>query len=324
MPRTRSLAWAELRIGVLTIVALAIGAAAIFMLTGGRGFPWQRYHLKTRFASVEGLREGSPVRVAGVEVGSVAGVAFVGDEVELTLQINRSMRERITTGSTASLGSVSLLGESAVDLTASSTGEPIPEWGYVPQGRAAAALSDMTDQASQGLSELTSLIHDVRTGQGTVGKLMTDDALYEELHRFVTSASALTDGLRQGRGSLDAFHRMGNNLVAFCDVDAKRKLIVGVNAFVEPQAKPIETLVIDEQVEREQVARLRERKARRDGEAVRRCLDDVRRVAATEKNLMPAPPPLVMKLWRRFGFTALGVGLLLILLILYAEIFAYR
>ena len=26
----------------------------------------------------------------------------------------------------------------------------------------------------------------------------------------------------QGRGSLDAFHRLGNNLVAFCDVDAKR------------------------------------------------------------------------------------------------------
>jgi methylmalonyl-CoA mutase N-terminal domain/subunit len=72
------------------------------------------------------------------------------------------------------------------------------------------------------------------------------------------------------------------------DVDARRKLIVGVNAFVEPEEKPIETLVIDDAVEREQVARLRERKAKRDGEEVRRRLDAVRRTAATTTNLMPA------------------------------------
>jgi methylmalonyl-CoA mutase N-terminal domain/subunit len=72
------------------------------------------------------------------------------------------------------------------------------------------------------------------------------------------------------------------------EVDARRKLIVGVNAFVEPDEKPIETLVIDDTVEREQVAKLKGIKARRDGEAVRRCLGEVRRVAATKENLMAA------------------------------------
>jgi hypothetical protein len=43
-----------------------------------------------------------------------------------------------------------------------------------------------------------------------------------------------------------------------------------------------------------------------------------------EKNLMPAPLPLAQKNWRRLGFTALGIGLVLIGLILYAMIFAYR
>src|SRR5262249_12377394 len=47
------------------------------------------------------------------------------------------------------------------------------------------------------------------------------------------------------------------------DVDAKRKLIVGVNAFQEAEEKPIETLVIDEQVEKEQVAALKKIKERR-------------------------------------------------------------
>jgi methylmalonyl-CoA mutase N-terminal domain/subunit len=71
------------------------------------------------------------------------------------------------------------------------------------------------------------------------------------------------------------------------EVDAKHKLIVGINAFQEADEKPIETLVIDDTVEKGQVARLRQLKARRDGEAVRKLLDQVRRVAATKENLMP-------------------------------------
>ncbi|MCS6852917.1 MAG: methylmalonyl-CoA mutase family protein, partial [Gemmataceae bacterium] len=71
------------------------------------------------------------------------------------------------------------------------------------------------------------------------------------------------------------------------DIDAGRKIIVGVNAFQEPEEKPIETLVIDAAVEQEQVARLRAMKKRREAGEVRRQLEAVRRVAATRQNLMP-------------------------------------
>ena len=72
------------------------------------------------------------------------------------------------------------------------------------------------------------------------------------------------------------------------EVDARRKLVVGVNAFVEPEEEPIETLQIDPAVEREQVERLHRTRAGRDGEAARRALDAVRRVAGTKEYLMPA------------------------------------
>ena len=209
MPRTRSLAWSELKIGVLTIVAATITVLTIFLLTGERGLFWQRYSLKTRFGNVAGLKSGSPVRVAGVEVGTVAGVAVVGEQVDVTFEVNKRYRDRITTGSTATLGSISLLGEGAVDITPSTRGTPIPEWGYVPQGRAAALLSDVTTQVSdlttqvgQGVQELSGLVHDVRAGRGTVGKLMTDDRLFGELQRFVVAANDLTNGLKEGRGTL--------------------------------------------------------------------------------------------------------------------------
>jgi methylmalonyl-CoA mutase N-terminal domain/subunit len=72
------------------------------------------------------------------------------------------------------------------------------------------------------------------------------------------------------------------------DVDSKRKLIVGVNAFQEADEKPLETLVIDPSVESEQKAALQQIKSQRDTDAVQRSLSTVHRVAATQENLMPA------------------------------------
>src|SRR5206468_904333 len=144
----------------------------------------------------------SPVRVAGFEVGQVTEVEFAGDRVDVTMEVNKAQRERVTTGSIAKLGSVSLLGESSVDITPSARGTPIPDWGYIPQGRAAAQLSDVTDQANRGVEELTGLIQDIRSGKGTMGKLMTDDQLFADLTRFVTTAGEITRGIQQGQGTL--------------------------------------------------------------------------------------------------------------------------
>jgi phospholipid/cholesterol/gamma-HCH transport system substrate-binding protein len=202
MPRTRSLAWSELKIGVLTITAVVIAALTIFLVTGSKGFFWQRYTLKTKFASVPGLKPGSPVRLAGVEIGSVSAVMPIDEFVDVEFDVNERWRDRITTASIARLGSVSLLGEAAVDITPSTKGTPIPDGGYVPQGKTPAALADLTDQASEGIGELTGLIHDMRGGRGTIGKLMTDEQLYAELRRFATSAGDLTDTIKSGKGTL--------------------------------------------------------------------------------------------------------------------------
>jgi hypothetical protein len=39
---------------------------------------------------------------------------------------------------------------------------------------------------------------------------------------------------------------------------------------------------------------------------------------------MPEPQPLAGRMWRRFGFAAVGIGIFLIALVLYAIIFSYR
>jgi len=155
MPRTRSLAWSELKIGLLTITAIVIAATLVMSLTGAKGWFWQRYTLKTRFPNVAGLAAGSPVRVAGVQVGSVKEILFAGEQVDVVFDVNKKVQERITDKSIAFLGSVSLLGSSAGDITPMTTGTPIPEYGYVPQGRAKGQFADIAEQASGTIDEVT-------------------------------------------------------------------------------------------------------------------------------------------------------------------------
>ena len=227
MPRTRSLAWSELKIGLITIIALGMAATLIFLLGGDTGFFWQRYSLKTVFSDIAGLKAGAPVRVAGVEVGSVSALEFVGDRVEVQMEIKEEHRERITTESRARLGSVSLLGEAAVDITPSTRGTPIPEWGYVPTGDAAASLPEVAAKASAGIEEATLLLKDIRAGRGTVGKLFTDESVYRELERFIASAEQVTNQINRGRGTLG---RLTNDPRLYENLDTS---VRNLNAVIE-------------------------------------------------------------------------------------------
>ena len=227
MPRTRSLAWSELKIGLLTISAIVIATSLIFLLGGEGGFFWQRYPLKTIFPSIVGLKPGAPVRVAGVEVGSVTGVAFVGDRVEVVMEISRDMQSRVTSTSVASLGSISLLGEAVVDITASSEGTPVPEWGYIPSGRAVGSLADVTTQAAEGIDELTGLLQDIRAGRGTVGRLVTDDDLYSRMNAVMEAAEQVIRDVSDGHGTLG---RLANDPAAAQALEASLQNFEAVTA----------------------------------------------------------------------------------------------
>ncbi len=222
MPRTRSLAWSELKVGIITVVAVILAATMIFLLSGEGGFFWQRYSIKAAFDNIAGLKEGAPVRVAGVEVGSVSDVSFAGDRVEVTLELREENRARVTTESRASLGSVSLLGEAAVDITPSSRGATIPEWGYITTTPPAASITEATAKVTVGLEEATAVIKDLRAGRGTVGQLFTNDSVYRELERFISSAEQVTAQINSGKGTLG---RLTTDPALYDDLRASTKTL---------------------------------------------------------------------------------------------------
>jgi methylmalonyl-CoA mutase N-terminal domain/subunit len=70
------------------------------------------------------------------------------------------------------------------------------------------------------------------------------------------------------------------------EVEAKQRVVVGVNRYQLEDEPPLEILRIDPALERKQVERVQALRARRDAGAVERTLADLRRAAAGDANLM--------------------------------------
>jgi phospholipid/cholesterol/gamma-HCH transport system substrate-binding protein len=202
MPRTRSLAWSELKIGIVAVAALALATMFIIAVGGQGGFSWNQYELKTKFSNVKGLKTGAVVRVAGVEVGKVSAVELTGSEVEVRVKVHEDNRSRITTDSRASIGSLSLLGEPVIDISPATTGTPLNDGDFLQSSRSTGELADVAEGATQSLEQVTGILRDLRAGKGTIGRLFTDEQVYREVNDLIASAGTVARQLGQGRGTL--------------------------------------------------------------------------------------------------------------------------
>jgi phospholipid/cholesterol/gamma-HCH transport system substrate-binding protein len=202
MPRTRSLAWSELKIGIVAAVAVVLAILIIVAVGGQGGFAWQRYELKTKFKNVQGLKSGAIVRVAGVDVGKVTSVDFVGADVQITLEVNEENKSRITDQSRASIGSLSLLGEPIIEISPSAQGTPLKDGDFIQSARTPGQIADVAENATLTLEEATGLIKEIRAGKGTIGKLFADDQMYREVNQLVSSAEGVAASINRGNGTL--------------------------------------------------------------------------------------------------------------------------
>ena len=207
MARTHSLAWSQLKIGILGVAALALASLLIIAVGGQGGFAWQRYALKTKFSDIQGLKTGAVVRVAGVDVGKVTDIQFAGADVEVTLEVNEAQQERITEHSRASIGSLSLLGEPIIVVSPSAEGRRLVDGDFLPAEGAVPGLGSIAGPVQAGVQEATRLLQDIRAGKGTVGKLFTDEAVYREFNALIGAAEGVVAGINRGQGTLGKLAR---------------------------------------------------------------------------------------------------------------------
>jgi phospholipid/cholesterol/gamma-HCH transport system substrate-binding protein len=120
---------------IIFVLIVAVGLAAIGTLFINR-FRYHRQQIKSCFNDVQGLREGAPVRLAGVNIGTVRHVRANPQrkdcpaEVEMTLATTYEIR--IPKDSIAGIETAGVLGESFVSIDAiQASGPPIENYGYL-------------------------------------------------------------------------------------------------------------------------------------------------------------------------------------------------
>jgi phospholipid/cholesterol/gamma-HCH transport system substrate-binding protein len=245
MPRTRSLGWSELKIGITGVAAFVLAALVIVAVGGEGGYSWQRYPLRTRFDNVLGLKEGAVVRLAGKEIGTVSSVEFVGAEVEVQFEVLKTLRPVLTTASVAQIGSLSLLGEPVIDITAGQGGTPLEDNGLMPSRAAAASIADVSDSAAASLRQVDLLLADIRAGRGTLGRILTDDALYNEMQRLTAAAADVAGAIERGQGTIGG---LINDRAAYDSLKASLANLNTMTARINAGEGPLGRLLNDQKM----------------------------------------------------------------------------
>jgi phospholipid/cholesterol/gamma-HCH transport system substrate-binding protein len=214
----------EVRVGLFLVVAFLI-LIALFELLGKETIFARMVEYKTSFKSIPGLKLGDPVRLAGVDVGNVRDIQVIGARVEVTFRVKPGTP--IKTDSIATIKLTSLLGTNFVDVTFGSPAAQIAPPGSLLQSAeppdlntllarlndAAGDIQTLSKQLNEGMGKsfepITSafqsmdrIAKQIEKGQGTLGKLISNDDLYREIQGIATNMNKLSQQLARGEGTL--------------------------------------------------------------------------------------------------------------------------
>lgn len=220
----------EILVGLfMFIVLIALG---IFTIVLSREKMWNdSYQYEFVFTEVGGLREGDAVYLRGMNVGRVKQTTLEDRRVHVyaTLDLPITLRHgyKIDVVDASMLGgkyltvyegpedapvlgeNVTILGSKPVDM-------------LVEMGQAIDGLQDMIDSVARGEGTLGKLLHDeemydnmvvitkdlksvvskVALGEGTVGKLLADDTVYNDAAAVMANLRGVSDRLASGEGTL--------------------------------------------------------------------------------------------------------------------------
>ena len=203
------------RLGLFIVGTLAILAVGIFIIGSKKYLFVSTYELKTKFASVAGLSTGADVQVGGVQSGTVKAIMLPHspkDQVTVVLEMNQNTHDIVKQDSIASIQTEGLLGNQYVAVSFGSEGKPDVKSGdtiaSVPPLEMSAILDKANGLLAQGqhamadinqvAAHLNSVSAKIDKGNGTVGALVNDKELYNNLNQTASTAKSAVGSAQTG------------------------------------------------------------------------------------------------------------------------------
>ncbi len=199
--------------GLTVLFASVTLAVLIFVMSGTGGWFTRKITLRSYLDNASGLREGAPVRLAGVDIGNVTHIRIVDGKpatpVEITMKVTTKYRRNLLKDSVTLLSTAGVLGETYVDIDSSAAKGPEATDGDTLAAHSQPDIQDVV-RASQGtlqnmdalLKRLDHIVAFIESGQGSIGKVIYDPSLYDRLNATVTEFKGLMDDIQSGKGSL--------------------------------------------------------------------------------------------------------------------------
>jgi len=204
----------QLRVGGLILLAMLILGFAVYKLGQAANLFSKRYELIVYLPSANGLREGGTVTLAGQLVGTVKKIEFLPVDYDTTrnlrvqLRIERALSEQIRKDSEARLRTMGLLGDKVLDISPGTPRYPVLRAGDTIHVASSLDYEAVLVKAAGAVDDVVSLTHDLRSitsglarGQGTMGQLLTNRAMYDQLTGAMARANGLFAGLQNPNGT---------------------------------------------------------------------------------------------------------------------------
>ena len=215
MKRSAIITWDQMRVAGIILVALAVLALAAYKLGQAANLFTRRYELIVYLPNANGLRQGGSVTLAGQLVGTVKEIEFLpvdrdtSRNLRVVARIDRSLREQIRRDSEARLRTMGLLGDKVLDISPGTPDFPVLEQGDTIRVATALDYEAVLAKAAGAVDDVVLLSQDLRAitnglarGQGTMGQLLTNRAMYDQLTSAMARANALFANLQNPNGTL--------------------------------------------------------------------------------------------------------------------------
>ena len=203
------------RLGAFILGTLAILAIGIFIIGGKKYLFTSTYEIRARFANVAGLAAGADVLVGGVHSGIVQSVDLPhksGDQVTVVMELDQSTHDIVRQDSVASIQAEGLLGNEYIAVSFGSADKPPVKGGETIASIPPLEMSELFDKANGLLGQgqtamvsinkvaehLNSVTAKIDGGDGTVGALVNDKALYVSLDQTANSARSTAAAAQKG------------------------------------------------------------------------------------------------------------------------------
>jgi phospholipid/cholesterol/gamma-HCH transport system substrate-binding protein len=192
------------RLGAFIIVTLVLLAAGIFIIGGKEYLFKSTYEVKSQFNNVSGLQQGADVLVGGVHSGTVRAIMLPHNPTEkivVEMDLDNQTHEILKKNSVASIETEGLLGNQYVAISFGTAGAGDLRSGDTIAGQPPLEMSELLKKTSgildcsqqavinvtQATDHLKSITAKVDHGQGTVGALINDKAIYTNLQQTMAT-----------------------------------------------------------------------------------------------------------------------------------------